>query len=178
MIVSDQQREENYEEYLRLLNDPNYVNVCFDQETGGVSAIHRQHKFDNEKGPFGVTAGDYEKITVNLLRKRGHYITLESEMAPPGVKTPDGQIDGLVMDIKATNSTGKWAIKEKLHHAAKQGAECVIFYFHKKELFSQERIEDGWTRFLVDNDSQQYIEVIKRIICVVENEEIEWIKPQ
>ena len=178
MIVSEQQREENFEEYLRLLKDPNYVDVSFDQETGGVSAVHRHHKFDIEKGPFGVTVGDYERIAVNILRKRGHSITLESEVAPQGVKTPDGLIDGLVMDIKATNSTGKWAIKEKLHRAAKQGAECVILYFHRKELFSQERIEKGWARFQEDNDSQQYIEAIKRIICVVENEEIEWIKPQ
>ena len=178
MIVSDQQREENYEEYLRLLKDPNYIDVCFDQETGGVSAVHRQHKFDKEKGPFGVTVGDYERITVNILRKRGHSITLESEVAPQGIKTPDGQIDGLVMDIKATNSIGKWSIKRKLHQAAKQGAECIILYFHKKELFSQERIEEGWIRFQEDGDSQQYVDVIKRIICIVENEEIEWKKPQ
>lgn len=178
MIVSDQQREENFEEYLRLLKDPDYVDVCFDQETGGISAIHRHHKFDNEKGPFGVSAGDYERITVNLLRKRGHSIILESEMAPQGVKTPDGRIDSHIMDIKATNSIGKWSIKRKLHQAAKQGAECIILYFHKKELFSQERIEDGWIRFQEDGDSQQYVDVIKHIICVVENEEIEWMKPR
>ena len=54
----------------------------------------------------------------------------------------------------------------------------IILYFHKKELFSQERIEEGWIRFQEDGDSQQYVDVIKRIICIVENEEIEWKKPQ
>ena len=178
MIISNQQREENFQEYLRLLKDPNYVDVSFVQDSGGVSAIHRLHKLDKEKGAFGVSIGEYERITVTLLRKRGHAILLESETAPRGVKTPDGQIDGSIMEIKATDGSGKWAIKEKLHHAAKQGAECVILYFHKKELFTRERIDDGWTRFQTDKDSQNYQGVIKRIICVVENETIEWKIPQ
>jgi len=72
------------------------------------------------------------------------------------------------MEIKATEKNGKWAIKDKLHHAAKQGAECVILYFHKKELFSFERLEDGWSKFLKDKDSLQYVNSIKRIVCVVE----------
>ena len=173
MIISDQQREENFQEYQRLLKDPNYYDVSFDEQSGGVSAIHREHKFDSEVGEFGIKVGQYEKIVVNALRKRGHYITLESELAPNGVKTPDGQIDGLIMEIKATEKNGKWAIKDKLHHAAKQGAECVILYFHKKELFSFERIEDGWNEFVTDKDSLQYVNTIKRIVCVVEETIVE-----
>jgi hypothetical protein len=173
MIVSDQQREENYQEYQRLLKDSNYYDVSFDEQSGGVSAIHREHKFDSEVGAFGIKVGEYEKIVVNALRKRGHYITLESELAPNGVKTPDGQIDGLIMEIKATEKNGKWAIKDKLHHAAKQGAECVILYFHKKELFSSERIDDGWSKFVTDKDSLQYVNTIKRIVCVVEETIVE-----
>ena len=30
MILSDQQREENFQEYLRLRQDPNYYDVTFD----------------------------------------------------------------------------------------------------------------------------------------------------
>ena len=59
MIVSDEQREENFQEYLRLLHDPNYVDVTFDQESGGVSAVHREHKFDSDIGAFGIRKGDY-----------------------------------------------------------------------------------------------------------------------
>ncbi len=44
MIVSDQQRDENFQEYLRLLNDPNYYDVTFDEKSGGVSAIHKDHQ--------------------------------------------------------------------------------------------------------------------------------------
>ena len=53
MIVSDQQREENFQEYLRLLNNPDYVDVTFDEQSGGVSAIHRNHRFDKQMGPDG-----------------------------------------------------------------------------------------------------------------------------
>ena len=60
MIVSDQQREENFQEYLRLLNNPDYVDVTFDEQSGGVSAIHLDHKFDKQMGPFGRRRGDYE----------------------------------------------------------------------------------------------------------------------
>ena len=68
-------------------------------------------------GAFGIRKGDYEIIAVTILRNRGHLITLESELAPNGVKTPDGWIDGLIMDIKATDYRGKWAIKKKFHNA-------------------------------------------------------------
>jgi hypothetical protein len=178
MITINQQREENFQEYLRLLQDPNYVEVTFDYESGGVSAIHREHKFDSRVGPFGIKKGEYEKNAVTILRNRGHLITLESELAPNGVKTPDGWIDGLIMDIKSTDNNGKWAIKKKFHNAAKQGSECVILYFHKKELYSKERIDDGWDKFLEDIDSQRYFNTIKKVVCIVEDKEIEWIVPK
>ena len=177
MIISDEQREEHYQEYLRLLHDPNYSDVSFDEQSGGISAIHREHKFDSEIGAFGIKIGEYERITVDILRKRGHCITLESELAPNGVKTPDGFLDGIIMDIKSIDGFGKWAVKDKLHNATKQGVECVILYFHKKQLFSLGRIEDGWDKFLEDKDSQRYDQTIKRVVCIVENEAIEWDIP-
>lgn len=136
--------------------------------------MHRDHKFDSEIGAFGIKTGEYERLAVDALRKRGHCITLEFELAPNGVKTPDGTIDGLIMDIKATEKNGKWAIKDKLHLAAKQGAECVALYFHKKEIYSDGRIDDGWRKFLADKDSQQYIGAIKRVVCVVEGTVVDW----
>ena len=177
MIVSDQQREENYQEYLRLKANSNYYDVYFDEYSGGVSAIHRDHKLDSEKGAYGIKIGDYEKRVVDILRKKGHYITLESELAPNGVKTPDGVIDGEIMEIKVTDGYGKWAIKDKLHKAARQGAWCVILYFHKKELFSIGRLEDGWARYINDKDSQNCQGIINKIICIIENEEYVWSPP-
>jgi hypothetical protein len=174
MIISDQQRAENFQEYLLLLQDPNYLDVTFDDQSGGVSAIHIKHRFDNKTGAFGIKKGDYERIVVDILRHKGHTIILTSELAPNGIKTPDGYLDDVIMDIKAIESNGKWAIKDKLHRAAKQGAACVILYFHKKELFSHERMNDGWTKFLEDKDSKNYRGIIKRVLCIVEDKVTIW----
>ena len=54
MIVSDQQREENYQDYLNLLNDPDYIDVSFDEQSGGVSAVHRNHRFDKQMGRWSI----------------------------------------------------------------------------------------------------------------------------
>ena len=51
MIISDQEREENFQEYLRLSKDPNYYDVTFDEQSGGISAIHKDHRFDKQRGP-------------------------------------------------------------------------------------------------------------------------------
>ncbi len=178
MIVCDQQREENFQEYLRLLKDPNYYDVTFDKLSGGVSAVHKDHQFDKKMGPFGIRKGDYEINAVAILRRRGNYILLESEMAPDGVKTPDGVIDGVRMDIKAVEGNGKWAIKDKYHDAVKKGVECIIFYFHKKDVYSEKRLYDGWIKFIHDKDSQRYPMSIKKIISIVETRVIEWETPK
>ena len=169
--------EENYEEYLRLLQDGQYYEVVYDEESGGVSAIHQEHRFDKQPGPFGVRRGVYELMAIDALRKKGHVVVLESERAPNGVKTPDGKFDGRVMDIKAVENTGQWAIKDKLHIATKQGVEVLILYYHIKDLFSMDRIEDGWSKYLRDKCAKQYPQSVKRILCVVEDEVIEYKLP-
>lgn len=174
MIISDEQREENFQEYLRLLKDPNYVDVCFDEQSGGVSAVHREHKFDPKIGILGIRKGEYEKHAVEVLRKKGHQVYLESEVAPDGIKIPDGSLDGAILEIKSVEGKGKWAIKDKLHYATKQGADCVALYFPKKELFTCEKILDGWDKYLRDESSQKYAKGIRRIICIVEDTEIEF----
>lgn len=178
MILSDQQREENFQEYLRLRQDPNYYDVTFDDKSGGVSAIHREHKFDSEVGAYGIKIGEYERNAIDALRRQGHLVILESEKVPNGVKTPDGSLDGLVMEIKSVEKHGKWAVKSKLHQAAKQGATCIVLYFHKKELFSISRIDFGWNSYLNDDSSLQYNSRISRVICIVEDKVIPYRIPQ
>ena len=178
MTDSEKIPEENYEEYLRLLQDDQYYEVSYDEESGGVSAIHQEHRFDKQPGPFGVRRGVYELMAIDALRKKGHVVILESERAPDGVKTPDGILDGRAMDIKAMENAGQWTIKNKFHQATKQKTEILVFYYHLHDLFSIEKIEDGWKRFIQDIDSQRYENTIKKVLCVVEGEVVEWIPPQ
>lgn len=177
MIISEQQREDNFQEYLLLLKNPDYCSVTFDSESGGYSAVHKRHCFDPKIGIYGIKKGDYELITANILRARGHAIVLESEDAPDGVRCADGTIDGIIMDIKAIEGHGKWAIKDKFHDATKKSVECVILYFHKMDTFSMARIEDGWQKFLADKDSQRYAKTIRKVTCIVEEQVFDWEIP-
>ena len=174
MIISNKQKEENFQEFLRLQKDPDYYDVTFDELSGGVSAVHKNHSFDKQMGPFGIKKGDYESLSTEILRKNGHRVILESETAPDGIKTPDGTIDGIAMDIKAVEGDGKWAIKDKFHDAIKKSVECVILYFHKEESFSLTRIDEGWIKFQNDPSSMKYPATIKKVLCIVKNDFVEY----
>ena len=80
------ENNENYQEYLRLKNDSDYLDVTFDEQSGGISAIHREHKFDKQMGPFGCRRGDYEVVVISALRKNGYRVILESEKSQNNVK--------------------------------------------------------------------------------------------
>ena len=93
MKSSDIRREENYSEYLRLLQDDDYVDVTYDEESGGMSAVHKLHKFGKQRGYGGMCRGDYERNVVSVLKKKGHRIVLGEETNTPGVKSFDGYLD-------------------------------------------------------------------------------------
>ena len=171
---------ERRELYLKYKNDPNYKDVVFDKDSGGISAIHKLHKFSSEKSLIDPTKkkGWYEKQCATTLRKKGHVVILESEIKANNIKTPDGYIDGVLMDIKMIEANGKYAVKDKFHDAVRQQVECVILQFPKKSLYSPKRVADGWKRFLNDIFSKKYTQTIKRVICVVEDEVFEWNIPK
>ena len=159
MSGSDVQREENWNEYLRLLQDDDYLDVTLDDSSGGVSAVHKLHKFDKQMGAFGIRRGDYERKVVEILRRHGHRIVLEAE-PPSGDKKYDGLLDDIPVEIKAIEGNGTWAISAKLRYAEKQRAKCVVLYFPRMELFSEERIFDGLGKFMADPsiDNEQNID--------------------
>ena len=121
-MVFNDLKEENYQEYLRLQGDNDYVEVVFDEQSGGVSAIHRGHKFDKQIGPFGCRRGDYEISVTKVLRNNGFRVLLESERSRENVKNNDGLLNDLPMDIKSIESNGIWSIATKLREAEKQQA--------------------------------------------------------
>ena len=143
VMISSNQREENYQEYLRLLSDSDYIEVTYDEQSGGVSAIHHEHKFDKQLGPYGYRRGDYERKVTTVLREKGHRVLLSAERSVENVKNNDGFLDDLSMDIKTVESDGAWSISSKLRDAEKQGAQVVVLYFPDSALYSKERVLDG-----------------------------------
>lgn len=140
-------KEENYQEFLRLINNPDYYEVAFDERSGGVSGIHRGHKFDKQIGPFGYRRGEYEKMVCSVLRRNGYRVLLESERSRDNVKNNDGLLNDLPMDIKSVESNGIWSISSKLREAEKQGARVVILYFPDPTLYSKNRVLDGISKY-------------------------------
>ena len=175
MIVSDQQREDNYQEYLRLLKDPDYVDVSFDDKSGGVSAVHRDHRFDKQMGPFGCRRGDYEKQVVSILRNNGFRVVLGSEVSPLYLKNNDGLLNDLPMDIKSIESNGVWSICTKMREAEKQGAEVVVLYFPKTELYSLNRVIDGIGKY-ENNPQIQSMKSIKSCVVISGDIIVDYIK--
>lgn len=164
--------------YRRLLLDKDYVDVRFDVKSGGVSAVHKYHRFDQQRGPYGTKRGEYEKRAVDVLRRKGNIVLLDSERPMLGTKTPDGILNGTLMEIKAVESAGHWAIRRKLFQAAMQGAACVILYFPERGLYSSKRIQDGLEMFLNDPQNKSDLQgQISRIVVVVEERIAEIKKP-
>ena len=170
------QREENYNEYLRLLQDEDYLDVTYDNESGGVSAVHKQHKYAKAKGINGMRQGDYERSVLDVLRRYGHRVVLGAETNIPGVKSFDGYLDDVPMEIKAIEGDGLWSVSTKLLHAEKQHAQCVVLYFPKKDLFSKERVLDGIGKYTA-NPSLGGDLHIRRLIAVSSDKLLaEWDK--
>lgn len=147
MILSDQQREENFMEFLRFTNEPDYYDVTFDEKSGGVSAIHVSHRFDKTQGPWGQRRGDYELMATNILRQNGHLIILGPETNELCKKCFDGMLDGMPCEIKTIEGNGRWAVRTKIVDAVKQGAECVVLFFPDSSLLSIPKIVEGWKMY-------------------------------
>ncbi|MBP5538454.1 MAG: hypothetical protein J6X69_01260 [Bacteroidales bacterium] len=161
-------KEENYKEYLRLLQDDNYTDVILDEESGGVSAVHKQHKFAKQKGVNGMSQGDYERVVVEVMRKNGYRIVLGAEVNIPGSKSFDGFLDDVPMEIKTIEGLGVWSVCTKLCQAERQKAQIIVLFFPKEELYSLFRIREGVRLFLsgMNDDRQMHL---ARIMIVVQD---------
>ena len=166
MIVCDPQREENFQEFIRLRNDPDYYDVTFDEKSGGVSAIHKEHQFDKSVGPFGYPRGDYERFVLKVLRNHGHSVILLSEQQDYLKKKHcDALFDGVHAEIKAVETNGPWAIRRKFSQAEKQGACIALLYFPQTSLFNEERVKTGYLRY--SEDACRFLGTIQKAVCIV-----------
>jgi len=157
--------EANRLEYYRLLEDSNYTGVRFNEKTGGLLAIHREHNFDPTIGKFGIPRGNYELISLEVLFEYGKNVILESEYMKDCVKTPEGFLDGKRFEIKAIEGTGKRNIIGKISDAGKQGAESVVLYYHDTKMFDKHKIEKAYNGYLKLSKTKR----IKTIYYIVDN---------
>jgi hypothetical protein len=155
--------EANRAEYERLKKDGNYMNVKFNEHTGGLLAIHKEHHFDPTVGKFGIPRGDYERISAETLYRYGRSAILGSEKMPDGVKPPEGLLDGRRFEIKGVESIGKNNIINDLKLASKKKVESIIFYYRDKNIFSEQLLIDGYN-FYIRNSKSKRIQKVYYII--------------
>jgi hypothetical protein len=159
--------EANRKEYYRLLNDSDYTDVRFNEKTGGLSAIHKEHNFDKTIGKFGVPRGDYERKSLEVLYDYGHRIILASEKPDntQRYKKFEGFLDEKRFEIKSIEGTGKRNIEYKIYEASGQDAEIVVLYYPDISVFSKLRIVEGYHAYLRNSKSKK----VAAIYYIVEN---------
>ena len=164
--VGEQQKrllQERQSEYHRLLNDPDYKNVQFDEKTGGVYAEHRLHSNqDNSKDLFfgNMTGIDLEKEFADIAFHKGHSVIMRQEGTIRGIinkieyfnRELDTLIDGRFADI-ASVTKNKESYEYKLLKKNGQlaefnvqhgtNADTVILYFHDQDMYSETRIHNS-----------------------------------
>ncbi len=137
--------EKRRAEFEKLLANKDYLDVVFDEKTGGLKATHRLHSFDK-------VTGKYEKEAQNILYGQGHSIILEKELADKGEQTIDGikHIDGTLnfipMDISTIKGTGNDTIKRALKHSIEKNAKIAVLYY-TENTFNLERLHTGIRKF-------------------------------
>lgn len=168
--------EENLIAFYILSEDSDYLDVQFDWMSGGLSAIHKDHRFDKSVGPFGCKRGDYERHVTDLMRNNGHRIILLSEDGHNSLfKQFDGLLDGLNLEIKAVEGNGRWSTRTKIYDAVKQGAESLILYYPDVNLFNYKKVLESWLMY--EKFSKQKTQSITRVIAVINDAMIEIVKP-
>jgi hypothetical protein len=91
-------------------------------------------------------------------------VVLENEKGyAEGIKTPDGRLDDKTMDIKGIESDGNYTVKNAFRKVNAQKAEIAVLYFHKAEMFSEQKVKDQWKLF---KDRVKRTS-IKEVLCVI-----------
>ena len=130
----------NKTEYERLLKDSYYTNVRYNPKNGGLTAIHKEHHFDEK-------TGKYEKTVQDLFFKKGDLFTLESESSLIAGKKVDGKLNSFSHEISTIIGTGDNAIKRALNHSRQKQSDVAILYFPNKETFNMNRLRDGIRKY-------------------------------
>ncbi|MCC8072377.1 MAG: hypothetical protein LIO90_11335 [Bacteroidales bacterium] len=188
--------EEHRREYEQYKNNSDYIDVLFDEETGGLKGRHKSHvetpaihakerKYFSTETFEGYTGKDLELLCQNVLYKRGYSCILVDEKVIDSSKQLlsilDSLTNGKPMDIKSITETGPNTIHNALNNKVKQirkfnnhssiKADSVIMYFHTSTLFDSFKVKEALVA------EQKAGSSIKEVICVIgDKDRIEVIK--
>lgn len=144
----DKEYQKQRKYYERIKNSDEFSSVEFDETSGGVLAIHKNHNYDVTIGKYGIPRGEYEIYTAKFLLSRGYRIIMQNEQQGDGVKVADLLIDGIRCDIKAVEERGNYTVANAFKKAERQRSSTVILYFHNTDIFSEDYIDEQWEKFI------------------------------
>jgi hypothetical protein len=156
--------EESQEIY--NLAEPEYERYFYDENTGGFVLIHQDHN-----------TTDSERLVALVFASLGRRVKLLSEQAPPGIRTPDAEIDGELWEFKELSQEAV-SIKNTVQRGvavAKKRAPNVAYHINTEA--NIEDINRGITRALVW-DTQRLLQKIAlvfndSIVQVLTREELD-----
>ena len=134
----------------------------FDKHSGGYWVYHKEHRFDPTVGIFGISRGDYERISSEVLMNYSMRVELGSEEQgenPNGIKIADGLLNDKLFDIKCIEGTGKENILKNLKDASKKGCEIVVLYYHVAYLFDYKQMRENYQTYLRNSKSKRIQQV-------------------
>ena len=106
------------------------------------------------------------------------HLLLPEECKTTHLKSCDCLLNDCQAEIKTVEGDGHWAVRTKIYDSIKQGAEILILYFPQTQLFSIDRIIEGWQ--MNDDYIREYqptMRPISRIIAVVGSSVMDITKP-
>ena len=158
-------RNERVREYKRLLDDPDYENVAFNEDTLGLKANHVDHNFDKR-------GGAYEKHVRDAGYNAGHAVILENERGGAfSERFTEGTWDGKKFEVAGCETGTSNNILHGLSHCASKGETRIAVLDFPKGGFNQDVWERTMKRYrgLKNVENGQYLE-FERIICVQKGE--------
>lgn len=163
--------EANRQEYERLKADPNYTDVKFNPENGGLKASHVGHNFD-KKG------GKYEKNVQHAGFISGHSVILEEEDSSIySQKHTEGKWDGKYFEVAGRETATENNVLRGLKHCAEKQKTLIAVLDFPFGGFDIDLLNKAIKRYrgLEKLKDGQYLK-FERIVCV-QNRKIVYDEP-
>lgn len=171
---------ERLQQYWELSKNPDYLQVEFNEENGGIRAVHKGH---NKPGPHEnkvlkeFTGKDLEIHCQDNLFRMGEICILEDESLKvngKAITSLDSTTMGNTADIASLTENGRntyfntFARKDKQIHdynaVHNKQAHTLVVYFEDTSMYDETKLRDAFKRY---QNHASYHGEIKAVICVL-----------
>ncbi|MBQ7531037.1 MAG: hypothetical protein IJT12_04965 [Paludibacteraceae bacterium] len=157
-----------HDDYMQYRQNPDYTEVKYDYNSGGMMAVHKGHQMhagENEKRYFGnLTSGELEMECGRILMRAGNKVEYVNEMLSrvnPStglveiLPCLDIRLNDVPMDIRSVTADGK--IETHLSYKNKQlgrvekktgvKSNSLCLFYHIPEYFSEDKMSVAIERY-------------------------------